>query len=100
MIVLDWTLVGLGAAAGAVAAALFFAGLAYGLRLALRSDHATPVLLLSAAVRIAALLGVGWLVAGQGPSALAGFVVAFLATRFGILVIARLPRSKEAAPCN
>lgn len=100
MITVDWVILGYGALAGAAAGALFFAGLAWGLRLALRSRRPMPVLLLSAALRIAALLCVGWLVAGQGITALAGFALAFLMLRFGILAFARSLPSKEAASWN
>ena len=98
MIVVDWPMLGLGALAGAIAAALFFAGLAWGMRLALRqTTRPTPVLLLSGAIRIATLLGIGWLVAEQGPAALAGFVVAFLIVRFAILALARPTKSQDSA---
>ncbi|WP_323035780.1 ATP synthase subunit I [Pararhodobacter sp.] len=96
MSTLDWTWLGLGALAGAVASVLFFAGLAWGMRLALRTARPTPVLLLSAAIRIALLLGAGWLIAAQGPWALAGFALAFLAARFAILAIFRRPTTNEA----
>ena len=105
MIAIDWAMLGLGALTGAIAAALLLAGLALGMRLALGSSHPTPVLLLSSALRIAALLGVGWLVALQGVTALAGFALAFLLVRFGILAFARMPSNPtkaetKAAPWN
>ncbi|EPX78228.1 F0F1 ATP synthase subunit A [Litoreibacter arenae] len=96
MIAIDWTLFGFGALAGTFAAALFFAGLAFGMRLALRTARPTSVLLLSAALRIAALLGLVWWMTTQGLAALAGFALAFLVTRFVVLAFARPP--KEAAP--
>lgn len=99
MMAIDWTMLGLGAVAGALASALFFAGLAWGMRLALRARHPAPALLASSAIRIAALLGVGWLVAAQGgAAALAGFALAFLLVRFGVILIAKPAASKEAAP--
>lgn len=91
MIALDWMALGQGALLGALAAAVFFAGLAWGMRIALRQPRPAPVLLLSAALRIAALLAVGWWVAGQGAVALAGFALAFLVLRFAVLVFARRP---------
>lgn len=97
---IDWTLLGSGAVAGGVASALFFAGLAWGMRLALRARRPTAVLLLSAAIRIALLLGAGALVAAQGATALAGFAVAFLVMRFAILAIVRRPATDEAPRWN
>lgn len=97
MNVIDWALLGSGAAAGAVASSLFFAGLAWGMRLALRSGRSTLVLLVSASIRIALLLGVGTLVAAQGALALAGFAVAFMVMRFGILAIFRRPPTTSEA---
>lgn len=105
MIAIDWMMLAMGALAGAIATSLFFAGLAWGMRLALRSTHPTPVLLLSSALRIAALLGVVWLLADFGATALAGFALAFLVVRFGILAFARTPPNPAgnrtgAAPWN
>lgn len=97
---IDWNLFALGAVAGAITAALFFAGLAWGMRLALRSTRTSSVLLLSAVLRIAALLGVGWLVAQNGAAALAGFALAFVAVRFAAVTIARRPVETEASRCN
>ncbi|TNF21433.1 MAG: ATP synthase subunit AtpR [Rhodobacteraceae bacterium] len=100
MIDADWSLIGLGALAGALASALFFAGLAWGMRMALRRRHPTPVLLLSAALRMAALMAAGLWVAGQGTGMLAGFALGFLAARLGILLIARRPGRAEGATWN
>lgn len=100
MMTLDWTMIGVGAVLGALASAVFFAGLAMGMRIALRRASPTPVLLLSAALRIALLLAAGAWVAGQGTMMLAGFAVAFLVTRFCILAIARRPVSTERATWN
>lgn len=97
MMAIDWTMLGLGALAGGLASALFFAGLAWGMRLALRARRPTPVLLLSGAIRIGAVLAVGWLVAGQGAASLAGFALAFLVVRFGIIAFARPRSAHEAA---
>ncbi len=100
MIVFDWAMLGLGALAGVIAATLFFAGLAWGMRIALRQTRPMPVLLLSGAVRIAVLLGIGWLVAGQGAVALASFMLVFLVARFVILALARPSAPQEVAPWN
>ncbi|SMX48844.1 ATP synthase subunit I [Maliponia aquimaris] len=100
MIAVDWMGLGFGALAGAVASGLFFAGLAWGMRLALRSARPTQVLLISGALRIAALLGAGWLVAELGAWELAGFALAFLPIRFAALSIARRPAPRKAEPCS
>ena len=100
MIELDWLMLGWGALAGALSGALFFAGLAWGMRLALRAGQPTGVLLISGGLRIAALLGAGWLVLGLGTTALAGFVLTFLVVRTGVLAFARRPATKEAATWN
>lgn len=100
MIAIDWSAFGLGAVIGALVGALFFAGLAYGMRLALRASRPAPVLLLSAALRIGLLLSVGWLVAGQGLAALAGFALAFVAARFSATAIARPRAVAEGDQCN
>ncbi|AJE48444.1 ATP synthase subunit I [Celeribacter indicus] len=98
MIDLDWTLVGLGALGGAVAGVLFFAGLALGMRLALRARRPVPVLVTSAGLRIAALLAAGWLVAQAGAAVLAAFALAFVAVRFLAVALARPPRAEKDAP--
>lgn len=100
MIALDWTTFGLGAGFGLVIGAVFFAGLAYGMRFALRQARPLPVLLLSAAVRIAMLLAVGWWVAAQGAVALAGFALAFLVLRIGVSTFVRPAPPKAITPWN
>ncbi|MAU21180.1 MAG: ATP synthase subunit AtpR [Martelella sp.] len=97
MIALDWTLVAPGFLAGAVAAALFLGGLALGIRFALRRQSPALVLFLSAALRMAALLGLGWWVAGLGLQAIAAFAIGFLLTR---TIIVAVVRSSEAPRCN
>ena len=90
MIQIDWNFVVLGLVLGTIAGALFFAGLGLGLRLALRSGQPVRVLMLSATLRIAALLGVGWLVVSQGgPWAFAGFALSFLVVRTIATMVAR-----------
>lgn len=94
---IDWIMFVLGLLGGVVAAALFFGGLALGVRLALRRARPMAVLLPSAAIRIALLLVVGWWVAGQGGAAFAGFVIAFLVARFVLLSRMRSTTIKGAA---
>ncbi|MGO4906705.1 ATP synthase subunit AtpR [Pseudorhodobacter sp. W20_MBD10_FR17] len=83
MIAIDWTAVMIGAGIGGVVSGAFFAGLALGMRLALRSAATVKVLAISAALRIAVLLAVGWaVVALGGPWAGLGYGVVFVAARF------------------
>ncbi len=94
MIAIDWSAVLAGAALGSVAAALYFAGLAFGMRVALRRANPVALLTLSAAFRMALLLAVAWAVAVQGgPWVAAGFAVAFLIVRMVVtrLVGVRMP---------
>lgn len=97
MIAVDFSMVALGALLGVVVGTGFFAGLACGMRIALRRAHPGPVLLASAGLRIALLLAVGVWVAGQGATMLAGFALGFLAARLCILAIARRPDGKGAS---
>ncbi|MBW4935318.1 ATP synthase subunit I [Marinobacter sp. F4206] len=101
MITADWTAVYTGFWIGAVASTLFFAGLAVSVRWALRAGRPGMILLPSAAVRIALLLGVGWWVTGAGSDswAFVGYVAAFFLVRLIATVIARLPRAREDG-CN
>ena len=99
MIQIDWNFVVLGLVLGTAAGALFFAGLGLGLRLALRSGQPVRVLMLSATLRIAALLGIGWLVVSQGgPWALAGFALSFLVVRTIATMVARAGTPTGGAP--
>ncbi len=83
MINVDWTSVTVGLAAGTLMGAFFFLGLAFGMRIALRTKIPIKVLALSAALRIAALLGVGWAIVQQGgPWSTLGFGIAFFVIRF------------------
>lgn len=78
----DWPTMAVGGSVGVVAAGLFFVGLALGIRWALHCDMPARALAFSAALRISALLGVGWIVVGQGgPWAGIGYALAFIATR-------------------
>lgn len=92
MIDVDWMSLGLGAAAGTLMSVVFFAGLALGMRRALRVRHTVHTLVWSAVLRIGALLGVGWLVTTQaGPWAFAGYGLAFFACRHIATALARVP---------
>lgn len=92
MIAMDWIALSLGAGAGTLMSLVFFGGLALGMQQALRTDRMVGLLVLSAAVRIAAFLGVGWLVVTQaGPWAFAGYGIAFLLCRRIATALARIP---------
>ncbi len=80
---MDWGAMLLGFAAGVPASLLFFAGLAWGMRRALRSTRPGVLLLLSSACRIAILLAVGfWIVTvAANPWPLAGYMLAFFVVR-------------------
>ena len=89
MMSFDWSAVVLGLAIGAATAVVFFAGLGLGMRFALRSAKPVAVLVMSAALRISALLGIGWLTVGQGgPWSLLGYAAAFMAVRFVATTVA------------
>jgi len=94
IIEIDWTAFVFGAGAGLVVGTLFFAGLALGMRLALRVARPMAVLLPSSVIRIALLLATGWWIAGQGATALVGFALAFIALRFVLLASLR-PKTVE-----
>lgn len=98
MISVDWIAAMLGLVVGIVMSAGFFIGLAVGMRRALRSANPVKLLSLSAALRIAALLGVGWVVMGQGGlwGAL-GYGVAFLVVRFAATTFARVSATAGGA---
>ena len=89
MIDIDWSSLLLGLAVGAAVSALFFAGLAYGMRIAFGTERPVAVLIISAALRIALLLVAGWFVAQSGPWALGGFALSFLLVRFIAIAFAR-----------
>lgn len=95
-----------GLGTGAAASALFFAGLAWGLRRALRARRPAPWLLLSFLLRAALLLGAAlWLSrwAAAPLWAWLGFALAFFGVRALALRRARagLPAAAaEGAPCN
>ncbi len=86
---IDWVQFATALLTGAATSALFFAGLGFGLRYAVRTDRPAAVLLMSSALRIALLLAVGWWVSRQGAAAFIGFSSAFLITRTVILAAMR-----------
>lgn len=86
---IDWGALLLGLVAGAGVSALFFAGLAFGMRIALCAARPTAVLLFSAGLRIGVLLAVGWVVARTGGWAFFGYAVSFLLIRQFAITFAR-----------
>jgi len=95
----DWNAVILGLLVGAVLSTAYFAGLGWGMRAALRANQPVKFLMLSAVVRIAALLGVGWAVVWQaGPWAFAGYAVAFFVVRTVSVALARTGSTVEDQP--
>ena len=97
MIDIDWAALLLGLVVGAGASALFFAGLAQGMRIALGAARPVAALLLSAGLRIALLLAVGWLTAQTGGWALLGYAMSFLLVRFIAITFARPRPTKGRA---
>ena len=99
MIIVDWTAAMLGFGVGAVMGAVFFVGLAVGIRRALRTKTPVGILTLSAVVRLAAFLGIGWVVVNQaGPWAGLGYGIAFLVVRFVATTLARSDAATGDAP--
>jgi hypothetical protein len=91
MIAVDWHMALLGGVVGIVISAVFFIGLAAGMRYALGRENPVAVLSMSAVVRIFILLGVVWLLVQHGgPWAGCGFAVAFFVTRFIATTFARM----------
>ena len=86
---IDWGALLLGLAAGAGVSALFFAGLAFGMRIALCAARPTVILLLSAGLRIGLLLAVGWFVVRTGGWAFFGYAVPFFLIRHFAITFAR-----------
>lgn len=71
----------LGLGLGALGGVLFFAGLALGIRLALKGRAPGLMLLASTAIRLAMLLGLAWLAVGQGLVSALCFLAAFMIVR-------------------
>ncbi|WP_165802940.1 N-ATPase subunit AtpR [Pelagivirga sediminicola] len=97
MLAIDWTAFALGTLAGSAAGAFYFAGLAWGVRLALGHARPMAVLLPSAALRIALLLIAGWWTAQLGAVALAACALAFLGLRVVFVAAARRTPAKGGA---
>ncbi len=95
MIDIDGYALMIGLVTGAAVSALFFAGLAYGMRVAFGTGRPAAILLVSAGLRIALLLAAGWFVAKTGAWALGGFAVSFLSVRFVAISFARIAPTKE-----
>ncbi len=95
---MDWSAMLLGLAVGVPVSVLFFVGLAWGMRLALRSHRPGGLLLFSAACRIAVLLGIGFWITKASPNAwpLAGYALAFFLVR--LVAVSRARRVPVATP--
>lgn len=91
VIQMDWNAVLMGFAAGVLVSVLFFGGLAWGMQLALRSRRPGGLLLLSAACRIAMLLGIGFWITTSTQNAwpMAGYALAFFLVRLAAVFRAR-----------
>lgn len=94
---IDWGSLTLGFLAGTLVSLLFFAGLAFGMRVAMRVTHTIAVLFVSAGVRIALLLAMSAVVASLGVAAAVGFASAFLLTRLVIVARVRRPASNTVS---
>lgn len=92
--VVDWGAMLLGFSFGVPVSVLFFVGLAWGMRLALRSTRPGAWLLLSFMCRIAVLLTVGFWLTATGDNAwpLAGYALAFFLVRLVAVLWARTAR--------
>lgn len=86
---IDWGALTTGLAIGAAMGAFYFAGLGFGMRLALASALPTVTLILSAVVRMALLLTGGWAVAQTGIWALVGYALAFMIARLIVVILVR-----------
>ncbi|SOB77104.1 F1/F0 ATPase, subunit 2 [Marinobacter sp. LV10R510-11A] len=99
MITVDWQAVLLGVSVGLPFSALFFAGLAWGMRRALGSDRPGLWLMASSFCRIAVLLAVGfWVTASAGSNwAVAGYGLAFFLARLIAVLWARVSKTPATA---
>ncbi|WP_239985829.1 ATP synthase subunit I [Marinobacter salexigens] len=95
MITVDWQAVLLGFSFGLPVSALFFIGLAWGMRRALGSDRPGLWLMTSSFCRIGILLGVGFLVTAYAGSnwAIAGYALAFFLARLAAVLWARVGKA-------
>ncbi len=94
---IDWQGVLWGFGAGLVVSFVYFAGLAASVRFALGASRPVAVLLPSAAVRIALLLSVGWLVTAGATEvwAFVGYGAAFFVVRYLATLLARIPHPEK-----
>lgn len=98
MIPFEWSQILIGMGVGAAISTLYFAGLAYGMRTALRTLSPIRILSMSAALRMAMLLGAGWIVTSQsGPWAFVGYGAAFFILRFVATTWARIGAKTEGS---
>lgn len=99
MITVDWQAVLLGFSVGLPLSALFFIGLAWGMRRALGSDRPGLWLMASSFCRIAVLLGLGVLVTAYAGSnwAIAGYTLAFFLARIVAVLWARVGKAHTTA---
>ncbi|HNP37567.1 MAG TPA: ATP synthase subunit I [Woeseiaceae bacterium] len=97
--VIDWAAALLGFSVGVPASLLFFAGLAWGVRRALRSTRPGALLLLSFLCRVALLLAAGfWLVSSRDSAwPLAGYALAFFLVRIAAVLWVRTARILASA---
>lgn len=95
---IDWPGVLWGFGVGMIVSLVYFAGLAASVRFAMSASRPAAVLLPSAAVRIALLLGAGWLVTAGATEAwiFAGYGAAFLLVRYLATLLARPPHPEKA----
>ena len=99
MITVDWQAVLLGFSFGLPVSALFFTGLAWGMRRALGSNRPGLWLMASSLCRIAALLAVGFWVTATSEStwAMAGYALAFFLARLIAVLWARVGKTPATA---
>lgn len=99
MITVDWQAVFMGFSFGLPMGALFFGGLAWGMRRALSSDCPGLWLMASSFCRIAVLLAVGfWVTASAGSNwAVAGYGLAFFLARLVAMLWAKLSKAPTTA---
>jgi hypothetical protein len=97
VMMIDWQGVLWGFGAGLVVSFVYFAGLAASVRFALGASRPVAVLLPSAAVRIALLLSVGWLVTAGATEvwAFVGYGAAFFVVRYLATLLARTPHPEK-----
>jgi len=98
MIYVDWFGILLGLCVGTVMGVLFFAGLAFGMRFAMRTQCPIRLLALSAGLRITGLLVTGWFIVVQGGLWTAlGYGVAFFGARIIVTTLARVEGRVEVS---